>query len=245
MKSYSMKKTLPVRIMKADRQAQEITMHNYEITYDIWTHYEHTQDIDDARTEQEITFAKINTFLSEIIDQSIVLEKSEDLDAYAEFFSFANNFVVLPELNENVFLAALHCKLNAIAGENTEISELSLRDIQEDITHSYYLESDTYDELPAASEWQGEMPYWPGCWWNRPDVNTLDRNAQTQEEYDNWQDVKKTHGIDKINMETFREIELLFRGADKCDCAGDVIEVDFEKSDIKHGKYVWKPLLLD
>jgi len=154
---------------------------------------------------------------------------------------YENNLIVLPDLSEACLAASLHAKLNSIVSDNTRIDELILGDPSEDIAYKYFLtEEDPYIELPTAKEWEGEYPYWPGCWWFRKDTTTMDKNAADKEEYDNWLVLCEDENINELHTATFTEIERQVAAMIKGEMpsAGELLEVDFNKGN------AWQPRIV-
>lgn len=243
MKSFTLEKTIPVTIMMFDTLSMTLEPHNFDLSFTLITEAPSNSEKDllDARKDQNISFSKVVTFTECFINCSVVHDKQSQDNVMAAFGELENNLIVIPELSEMSLIAALHCKFNAITSENSHIERMRLFDINQKLSYEYFMiDEEEYAELPSPDEWNGEYPYWPGCWWARPDANTMDRDATDEEEYAAWSKEKEEKNIDELFMQVFTEIEQkfneIFEGTPK---EGEVIPVDFES------KAEWKPVLVD
>jgi hypothetical protein len=243
MKTFMLEKTVPVKLISVVNDT--LTVNEYHISFTMLTEAEQEDaaSLKQAQQNQDIGFAKVVTFLSDVVDGSIVFDVNTMDKHVNTFYDFNNNFIVLPDSSDQMLVVALHCKLNAIVHENTYVDRIKFRDTHENICYEYVCVDEEYTELPSDKQWSTELSYWPGCWWNRPDINTMDRNARDQEEYDDWLKLKSETNIDDLNMQIFKEIEQAFSNVSTC--AGEVIEVNFEKPDPATGRPIWKPVLVD
>lgn len=242
MKSFLLEKTVPVKFITVVNNT--LLMSDYDLSFTMVTEFvPNRMEYNEAQKLQNISFTKVVTFITDILDGSVVFDAGLDDDIISKFYEFNNNFVTLPFIDESTLMAALHCKLNAIVDENTHIDRIKLLEKTENICYEYVSIDEEYTELPSEEEWNTEFSYWKGCWWNRPDVNTMDRNAKDKKEYDDWMRLVKENNLEKLYTQLFEDIEKVFANIDGS--AGEVIEVDFEKSDVSHGKHIWKPVLVD
>lgn len=246
MRKLSLEKTSPVQIILLDKEVSKtIQVLNLKVTYSMFTNLIERSEEGDlkAQMEQNTSYCKINMFLENIINNSMMLDVSEQQELDDTVNMFDNTLVVLPFLNESTMLACLHSKLNAIAGENTYIDLLRFEDIVEGVTYTYDTSNDEeaeYPELPdSQSEWLGELPYWDTPWWKRKDISTYDRGAEIQEEWDEWQKTRTEKDIDAMNMETFNDIEQGMKEAfgkgvpEEVVKKGELVEIDFTKRKAK------------
>jgi hypothetical protein len=246
MKHFSMEKSMPVKTITVACGMADLQITNYTLTFSLLTKVETEADMEQGHLDQNISFSKITSFIAHILDGSIVYEMSDSDDVIARFQDFNNNFIVLPHMTENTLLACLHSKLNAITAPNTVVEKVAIHDTDLGVTYEYILteEGDGYDELPDTEEWEQELSYWPGCWWTRQDINTVDKVAANQEEYDRWCKLRDEKDLDELHMNLFTEIENAYK-MELEEPAGDVIEVDFKASDAQEKRHIWKPVLLD
>lgn len=240
MRSFTVEKTVPISLVLL--RGQSLSAFHYELGFTILTNATSTsdKDIEDAHLYQNINFSKILVFIEGALHQSVVFDQSAADFIFGAFAQLDNNLMVLPQVTEEVMLAAIHCKLNSIVSHGTYIDKVSLRNIDTDLTYQYILyDNEPYLELPSKSEWLTKLSYWPDCWWNRPDTNTMDRNAADQQELDEWQELKETHNLDELYMAPFNEVESQYIDAvSKKD--GEVIDVDFSSENSKK----WSPVVV-
>lgn len=236
MRSFNMKKTVPVKLILLQSSDPELKIKHYDITFSLITTANAGDNIEEAQTNQNISYHKTVFFLEDVISGSVVfdLKSAEMVDNFA---SLGNNFILLPEITEFFILATLHTKINAFIEPNTVVEQMSLHSIEEDIHYDFTLVDEDCPELPKAEDWAGKYPYWPGCWWNRPDANTFDRNAQSKDEIDEWNELVEEVGLSLSFTEGFKNIEAMIRGEPMP--PGELIEVDFEN------KKQWRPELVD
>jgi hypothetical protein len=245
MKYFSMEKTVPVKLIQFQEEQKLMTVCNYDISFTMVTSFDNVDEVHEAQLQQDIGFSKIMTFLVSVIDGSVVFGAESSSELFSMLHEYYNNVIVLPEVSENYLLAALHCKLNAITSDATFVQQIKIYDCDEKVTYDYMMTDDEeYDELPSEEEWMGELSYWEGCWWNRPDVNTMDKRAESEEEYENWIKIREEQHIDELNMQAFRDIEAAFTN-EEAENSGELISVDFKNSSAKEKKHVWKPVLVE
>jgi hypothetical protein len=245
MSNVNLEKTLDVNMMMFDESTQRIEIMQCKILFTMITLApdDSAESISEARINHSINFAKCLTFLELMLDHAIILSADVDDNLLSVLGPYTNNLISLPEVNETHLLAALHCKLNTICGENTHVNLVKLTDNIQGLSYSYFQEDkDIYPELPfEQADWLGEFPYWDTPWWNRNDITTLDRSADTQEEYDEWQKALTESEMELANTALFDEIEATVRAAAEgisSASSGELIEVDFEQ------KRPWKPTLV-
>lgn len=245
MSNVNLEKTLDVNLMIFDDLSQKIEIMQCTILFTMMTLSPDgsPESISEARINHSVNFAKCLTFLELMLDHSILLSADADNDLLSVLAPYNNNLISLPEANESSLLAALHCKLNTICGEHTHVNLVKLTDTVQGLSYSYYQEEkDVYPELPSSqSEWLGEFPYWDTPWWFRNDITTLDRSAESQEEFDAWMEARADTDMDTANFALFEEIENTVRAAAEGNLStspGELIEVDFEQ------KKPWKPTVV-
>ena len=234
MKSFTLEKTVPIKLILIDQGNNLLDIANYNISFTMVTEADHedTKSIQQAQLNQNISYTKIVTFLEGVLDSSLVYAIDAD-SVYADLSKYDNNFLVLPDLSESILISALHCKLNVIAEENTFVDSVILKDTEAKISYQYVITPDEgYVELPTDQSWVGEFSYWDTPWWYRNDISTMDHNAHSQEQHERWLEIKESGKIDEMNTETFRAIEEqlteIFDQAHKHNTGpGEIIEVDF------------------
>lgn len=234
MKSFTLEKTLPIKLILIDQANNLLDIANYNVSFTMVTEADHedTKSIQQAQLNQNISYTKIVTFIEGVLDNSLVYCIDQE-SVYSDLSKYDNNFLVLPDLTESMLISALHCKLNVIAEENTYVDSVILKDTEANISYQYVITPDEgYAELPADQSWVGEYPYWDTPWWYRNDISTMDNNAHTAEQYERWTEIKNSGKIDEMNTETFRAIEeqlteIFVQAQKDISGPGEIIEVDF------------------
>jgi len=230
MKAVSLNKKLPINFLLSINNILEV--YSTEITFSLVT--EKHSDDETAQISQNISYLKVVTFLQSILNNSIVVCMDDPfMDTWSKL---DNNVLVLPEVGDMVLLAALHCKLNSLMAEDSEVPSLQMRDVVEDVTFEYYCVDELeYIELPQDEEWCPELSYWSMPWWKRDDVVTFDKVASSQEKLQEWMASDTCSSIEEFSKDIFNEISNQFDKDQNGPC--EVIEVDFTKK--------YKPKLVD
>lgn len=242
MKTLKMEKCIPVNMIALDAEGGYMDIALLELSYVISTDVvDPTEEILlQAQLDQNVGFAKINIFIENMLNNNILITAEGAKEMGEKIDIFENNIVMLPDLTEVTLLAALYAKFNSITAENTSVKALSLRNVRDNVTYSYEIdEDDEVDnmELPTAKEWLGEYPYWENTWWERNDISTYDKAAETEEELNKWKKYAAESKIDELNKQTFEEIEeevgavfqRVVNSINKGQASGELIEVDFTR----------------
>lgn len=236
MKTINLTKTVSLQLLLLNNTC--IDPLNCDFSFSIITEAESNSenDLDNARLNQNISFAKAVTFVESFINESILYRKADEELYGAILTSMENNVITLPELSEITLLAALHCKLNSIIGENSHITSVHLFDKVNNLnfTYSFLNEGEGYFELPTTEEWVHEHSYWDTPWWERNDVYTMDRIAETKEEHEKWMNSDDRKTALEVGEALFADIENEFTNLFNEDSGeAEIIEVDFTANRFK------------
>lgn len=240
MRNFTLEKNVPIKLMVFERSLDMVEIKNYELTFTLSTDTTEYEDAYLAQIDQNLSFSKVMYFLENVINQSFVYEKesSEEVNKYLAT-TFNNNLMLLPTVEENSLITALHCKLNSITSRHTSIERIVLKDTELQLNYEYYCDEDEYIpiNLPTIKEWMGELSYWKDPWWARSDASTFDNFAESKEELEKWHEkVESGEYIENPHTEAFElieeEIKQLFKAAKESkegdpDEEAEVIEVDF------------------
>lgn len=214
MRQVTLNKTLPMRVLVLDTDQNAIQTTEYRITYSMTTEIDPVSKGDpylEASKAQNKSYAKVNMFVEQILDHSFLVELGNPDIKVIEKYN--NNIIVLPDLNEMTFIAALHCKLNHITEKNTMVETITLADVDQQITYTYKVdkfEEDTWVELPIHDDWLPEFSHWGTNWWFRYDVSTFDGMSTSKDEHEMWQLAKEEENVDHINKEALEYIDETF-----------------------------------
>lgn len=245
MKSFSLEKSHYVKLALFNQSSNFIDMVRYKLVYSIVTDSAGAdeQSIAEAQHDQNTSFAKINAFITNIVDHSLVVKDGEELDnVLAGLGNYENNIIVLPDVHESLIVSALHSKFNVIAGPNTFVELVELVNLDEELSYKLFCDEDEmeYFNLPQQSEWQGELTYWKEPWWTRYDTGTMDRTANNPEEYAGWLKASEEENLEVQQVALFneidRQIELMYN-AGESPKSGEVVHVDFAEKP-------WKPQIV-
>lgn len=213
MRQVTLNKTLPMRVLMLDTDQNAIQSIEYRLTYSMTTQV-NSEAVDphlEASKAQNKSYAKVNMFVEQVLDHSFLAQLGNP--DIANFEKYNNNIIILPDLGEMTFLAALHCKLNHIVDEHTFVENLSLVDTDQQITYTYNVldfENDTWIELPSHDEWLPEFSHWDTSWWFRYDCSTFDGMSANQEEHELWQLAKEDENVDALNREALDTVDKMF-----------------------------------
>lgn len=232
MKNFFMEKTMPVTLMFLDADSGIMDCASYEISFTMVTEMASAAELSEQKLKQHISLTKLLTLIEAVVDQSMVITAStEDFHTVTQF---NNNVIVLPDITEAMLTMALHSKFNAVVHTDTFVDCVRLKNTRDDVSYEYLQTDKEYTDLPAMSEWLGDLSYWQKPWWQRADISTLDRQAATPEEHELWCKTREKTDVDELNTQVFRDIEdqitLMFNSGRSApgDKQGELIEVDFQ-----------------
>ncbi len=249
MRQVTLNKTLPMRVLVLDTDQNAIQTTEYRITYSMTTeiNLEAADPYLDACKAQNKSYAKVNMFVEQILDHSFLVQIGNPDIKVIEKYN--NNIIVLPDLNEMTFIAALHCKLNSITEKNTMVETISLADTDQQITYTYNVDKfddDTWVELPVHCDWLPEFSHWNTSWWFRYDVSTFDGMSTDKEEHEMWQLAKDEEEVDQMNKEALdyidAEFDKMFEDTKKYD--GQIVDLKQFKMAKEAKTKDWKPKLV-
>jgi hypothetical protein len=172
-----------VSITLLDNDLRLIDSKRYTVTYQMFS-MATEQDFGHESFNQNKSFLKINLFLSTIVDNSVAYRIEDTARVEKMLAEYDNNLMVLPDLDDITLLECLHRKMQAIAGEYTVVSKISLLDHETGLTYHGFYEDDEGYHLPSQEDFAGDMSYWKTPWWDRYDVLTFDNFADSQQEID-------------------------------------------------------------
>lgn len=237
-----------MRVLMLDTDQNAIQTTEYRLTYSMTTKVD-ADAVDphlEASKAQNKSYAKVNMFIEQILDHSFLAELGNSDIEYLEKYN--NNFIIVPDLSEITFLAALHCKLNHIIDASTSVDKIVLNDMDQQLTYTYNVEDfedDTWIELPSRDEWLPEFSCWEQSWWFRYDVSTYDRCCKDQEDYDKWASAKADENIDEMNREALNYVDETFDSmfAETKEHDGQLVDLeDFRVAKTK--KQGWTPKIV-
>ena len=234
MRQFTLEKTIPIRLMMMDNDINKVEVKNYELTFSLATEAGNHPDIFAAQLDQNISFSKITYFLQNVVDESFVYRHGSNEELRRQLFAtFANNFMIVPDLNESMLATILHTKLNSIACEYSNVDRVVLKDNELQLSYDYVCtDIGEASNLPSVADWMGDMSYWPNARWLRNDPTTYDFAACNQTELEDWK-ATQAGGVEaNAHAEAFDQMEHELRALFKRQAGeemGEVIEVDFNE----------------
>ena len=250
MRRVTLHKTLPMRVMVLDHEMGVIQPQDYKITYTLnaLINPGAKNPLLEGQKAQNKSFSKINMLIEQILDNSILATADNTDTKMLEKYS--NNFIILPDLTETTFIAALHCKFNHIINEGSAVNKVTLNETTEDVTYTYVIDNfdeSTWIDLPNTDEWLTDLSCWENSWWFRPDISTFDRICEDQAEKDAWAIVKEEEGVDKANQEALTMIDDLYEDVfneNPEKLSGEIVDLtEFKDAKVKK-QNSWKPRLV-
>lgn len=238
MKQVTLSKTFEINLLISKDKILDI--YNGKVTFSLITSSNsHSQeDLDKAQRDQNISFCRILSFVDNILNYSIIVERTDPL---IQFYSeIENNVVLVNDISDVGLVACLHAKFNALCCNSSEVETVSMYDSREQLTFSYTSDSieDEYTELPLDEDWCPNFSYWPKPWWHRADIGTYDAIHLSEEDYLKWLKSDELKEMDAITETLFNEIDSQF--GKSVEGSGELIEIDFVEQRKK-----FKPKLVD
>lgn len=228
-----------------DEGSGHIEMKHFELTYSLYS-MPGADNVTDATKSQNAAYQKINFFIEDILEHSFLFTFDSNKIVADIMESFGNNFILLPNLTEIALLEALHCKLNVLAGDNSYVEELELKDLTTEQAYLYIQDERhevTYD-LPDVNEFLGEFPLWGAPWWARYDITTTDNFVDSEEEYNRFRKVLEEHEVEKVSRLVLDDIDSAIDDYFSQEReVGEVIDLEEMKQHLKD-KEKWQPTLV-
>lgn len=250
MRVLSLEKSSNINLIVLENK--KFVVRHYEISFSMLTRASgDDKEMEELQLEQNISFAKVMCFVDAILNNSILITK-ECLPYYEKTLcEFGNNYVLIPDVADNVLISVLMSKMNSIVGENTEVNSITINDLDEQLKYRMEIfEEDDDSDLPDIKSWLGEFALNDSPWWDRKDESTWDGVAQNEDEYTAIKNKPEAEDADETDevFSMFDEIEESIRVLYKAvkissdpEAAADVIEVDFTQ---ESKKKKWKPKLI-
>lgn len=249
MKSLSLEKTSRVKLVVLENK--KFVVREYEISFSMMTPItEQERPMAELQIDQNVSFAKAICFIDAVLNNSILITHENMVEYEKTLCEYSNNFVILPDVADTTIIHAIYNKLKAIVSESTEVSTVTLTDLDDHLKYRLdVFESEEDTELPTITEWLGDLAFNEEPWWKRSDESTWDGVAKTQEELDQVR-AKTSDESDELSM--FEDIEEsiinLFKTIEKeanGDITGEVIEIDFQhQPESKKKTKKWKPTII-
>ncbi len=248
MKSLSLEKTSRVKLIVLEHK--KFVVREYEISFSMMTPItEEARPMIELQVDQNISFAKAICFIDAVLNNSILITHDNISQYEKTLCEYTNNFIILPDVADTTIIHAIYNKLKAIVSELTEVSSITLTDLDDHLKYRLdVFDSEEEDsELPNIKDWLGELAINEKPWWDRSDESTWDGIAKNKEELDRLKEVKQEEregvsmfeDIEESILNLFKAIQKEANGA----ISGEIIEVDFQQETKKKSKK-WKPTLI-
>lgn len=250
MKSLSLEKTSRVKLIVLEHK--KFVVREYEISFSMMTPItEEDKPMIELQVDQNVSFAKAICFIDAVLNNSILITHENMIQFEKTLCEYSNNFVILPDVADTTIIHAIYNKLRAIVSELTEVSSITLTDLDDHLKYrlDVFEEEEEETELPSIKDWLGELAFNEQPWWDRSDESTWDGVAKSKEELEHV----RANKVERETVSMFEDIEEsilnLFKSLQKQaagDNTGEIIEVDFqqEAKDAKKKSKKWKPTLI-
>lgn len=250
MKFVRLKKKVHLNLVMMPSDVKFIEPKRYTLEYTLYT-VPNEDDPTAGGIAQNKAYQKINYFLTSVLDGSILYDPDCSEDVRALLLSYENNVVTLPYCAEIMFLEALHCKFNVLAGENTFVDSLELYDHFAEQSYIYVQEEEDHCvyELPSSKQFVGEFALWDKCWWDRYDITTYDSGVESAELLEEWKSKIDLQTLLDVSNAVLNEIDSQIESSfdhTMPDAAGELIDLEQVKETMKAASKdtQWKPTLV-
>jgi hypothetical protein len=234
MKKFTLEKTVPLKIMLFDSGVSRLEIKDYVFTFSLMTETEGYDNPLEAQIDQNISFSKIMFFLEAIMDESIMYSVDDaDIVTKNIYGNLSNNLILTPDVNEGIFLALLHMKLNTICQPFSTVEKVRLMDKNDNINYELTCDDADLEDLPSIQEWNNELSLWPEPWWLRDDPLSWDIDFESKEELEKFKELLGTPDYFKDFENISEQVKTLFikqleeRGLIEKAEKGTLIEIDF------------------
>jgi hypothetical protein len=248
MKSLSLEKTSRVKLMVLENK--KFVVREYEISFSMMTPIsEAERPMVELQLDQNISFAKAICFIDAVFNNSILITHENMAQYEATLCEYSNNFVLLPDVADTTLIHALYNKLSSIVSELTEVTSVTLTDLDDHLKYRldiFEAEEDS-EELPSITDWLGDLAFNEEPWWKRSDESTWDGVAKNPDELEHVrankvEDTEETSMFEDIEesiTNLFKSLEKEAKGEE----VGEIIEVDFNQEPKRKAKK-WKPTII-
>lgn len=242
MKSLSLEKSSRIKLIMLENK--RFVVRQYEVSFSMLTHVTGTDiDLAELQIEQNVSFGKALCFIDAVLNDSILITHEHLSDYERTLCEFSNNYILLPDVSDTTLIDAIQRKLSAIAGKLTDVTSVTLIDLDDQLKYrlDVFDEDDDESDLPALSEWLGDLAINSVPWWDRPDETTWDGVAKDQAELESLRNLDTESGTSMFD-DVEENIRKIYKAAlNGEDSSGELIEVDFANQDKKKK---WTPTII-
>lgn len=216
--------------------------HRVEIDFGLYTVVSDEQDIEQAQTEFNITYAKILALVQGVMDGAVVVDAQTYQENPEQLGAWDNVIITLPVLSDSQLAAALFLKFLHLCDVDTMVSYVSVTDLDLGVTWSHSYTGEEIDPDILDTQYMGEYPVWSKPWWLRSDSllhdeGTTDPETQAQVQAMIAENVEVDHLWEQIEH-TVRDLsdptEYTHSQTPQVIRDGDVVHVNFGKDRDDH-----------
>ena len=207
----------------------------FTVSYTMYVSQDNDESLEKLSLNQNISYQKINHFLSHYIDNSIWYDKIGQDMVDMHFSTTKNLLLVTPHINVTYLGNCFFRKLNALCKDHVKVDGISIKDHGTNLTYSY--RTDTPDEgigiLPDNDAWMGEFSMYDLPWWDRDSISAYDYACRDAEDLAEIKQVLEEEGVEMGNDFQLIEDEVVrqMKANDPAlfnEKKGEIIEVDFK-----------------
>lgn len=157
----------------------------FTVSFTMYVSQENNESIEDLSIAQNISYQKINHFLSYYVDHSLWYDKAGQDTIDKHFASTKNLLLITPLINPTYLGNCLFKKFNTLCKDNVWVDGLSIKDHSTDLTYTYRTDNPTEDiDILPTKDWPGEFSIYDLPWWFRDSISAYDYSCNSQEELD-------------------------------------------------------------
>lgn len=207
----------------------------FTVSFTMYVNQDKKQTIEELSIAQNISYQKINHFLSYYVDNALWYDKDGQDMIDRHFTQTKNLLLVTPIINVTYLGNCLFKKFNTLCKDNVFVDGLAIKDHITNLTYTY--RTDDPDEdieiLPEPGTWPNEFTIYEKPWWLRDSVSCYDYACKSQEEVEQIREQIKENE-EQINNE-FKVIEdevvkQMQSDPNFAEEKGKVIQFDFKKA---------------
>ena len=169
-----------------ESEIEALEQFRFTISYTMFVSQENKESIEELSIAQNISYQKINHFLTYYVDHSMWYDKDGQNMVDKHFTQSKNLLLVTPIVNVTYLGNCLFKKFNALCKPNVYVDGVSIKDHSTGLSYIYRTDEPEADIeiLPNPSEWPGEFSIYDKPWWERDSISAYDYACQSQEEVD-------------------------------------------------------------
>ena len=137
------------------------------------------QEADDYTERMDVALAKINYFLTEVVDGSIWISSANDwaVNSFVQGLGprTSNSVAICPDEPTDALLCEIiMCKMKAISKGAFTIHSIEIDSSDSNGLGFIFVGGSPGEVFPDMKDWVGEFSYFTNPWWHRGDASVMD-----------------------------------------------------------------------